>query len=203
MYSFMTHHPQTLAFWHGRLPHWEVVDGYYFVTIHLRGAIPASGAARIRELSSSLATAKLNQQFTFQRKIFVEMDQWLDRTAHVKHLVNPDVAKTTIEAIHHREQLRIWNMLAYVLMPSHAHLYFKLDKGRLKKSLEDFKDWTGARAGKVVHLPTGRFWQREWFDHWARSPEEGEKIKRYIRNNPVKAGLVSNYRDWPYGSWNR
>ena len=23
----------------------------------------------------------------------------------------------------------------------------------------------------------------------------------YIRNNPVKARLVQQYTDWPYGSW--
>jgi hypothetical protein len=36
----MIRKPETIDFWVGRLPHWEVVDGRYFVTIHLAGAIP-------------------------------------------------------------------------------------------------------------------------------------------------------------------
>src|SRR5437588_608980 len=31
----MLRNPETISFWHGRLPHWEVVGGRYFVTIHL------------------------------------------------------------------------------------------------------------------------------------------------------------------------
>ena len=40
-------------------------------------------------------------------------------------------------------------------------------------------------------------------DHWSRSDEEDDKIIAYIRNNPVKAGLVQNYTDYQYGSWNK
>ena len=31
----MTQKPETVAYWRGRLPHWEVVEGRYFVTIRL------------------------------------------------------------------------------------------------------------------------------------------------------------------------
>ena len=49
----MIRRPETIDFWGGDLPHWEVVDGRYFVTIHLRGAIPQAGFRRIRELAAS------------------------------------------------------------------------------------------------------------------------------------------------------
>ncbi len=45
----MTRNPETIDFWVGRLPHWEVVDGRYFVTIHLSGAIPEAGHHRIHD----------------------------------------------------------------------------------------------------------------------------------------------------------
>ena len=43
----MIRKPETVAFWRDRLPHWEVADGRYFVTLHLAGAIPAEGQERI------------------------------------------------------------------------------------------------------------------------------------------------------------
>ncbi len=50
----MTRKPQTTAFWLGRLPHWEVEDGKYFITIHLAGAIPTAGSNRLRGLAQQL-----------------------------------------------------------------------------------------------------------------------------------------------------
>ena len=104
------------------------------------------------------------------------------------------------EAIEFREN-RIWKMFEYVVMPSHVHLFFELIEPGLKNHLEQFKRWTGHRAAKLLQLDEERFWQDEWFDHWSRSDEEDDKIVRYIRDNPVKRGLVAQYCDWPYGSW--
>ena len=64
-----------------------------------------------------------------------------------------------------------------------------------------FKRWTGRQAKAILSLAEVHFWQNESFDHWVRSDAEYERTTEYIRENPVKAGLVTNYRDWPYGSW--
>ena len=50
----MSRKPKTIAFWTCRLPHWEVEDGRYFVTLHLAGAIPAVGRARIAQIVGEL-----------------------------------------------------------------------------------------------------------------------------------------------------
>jgi REP element-mobilizing transposase RayT len=192
---------ETVAFWYGRLPHWEVVDGRYWITIHLAGAIPQEASRRIREMSRELRDFESSEYLRKERKVFGEMEKWLDRATDRQELRNPEIAEMIDEAIAHREQNNVWTVYDQVLMPNHLHMYLKFDEGRLKRSMEDFKRWTGHRAAEIIELPDGSFWQREWFDHWARSPEEGDAIMAYIRNNPVKAGLVQDYRDWPYGSW--
>ena len=200
----MERKPETTAFWVGRLPHWEVEEGRYFVTIHLSGAIPVAGQRRILEISAGLRqsrTGNCEERLRVQRAIFREMEAWLDRAERNAYLGQSIVVAMVVEAIHHRSQLRIWNMFEYVVMPTHVHLFFELNQGRLKDSLEDFKQWTGRKAGALVGLDGRRFWQREWFDHWSRSDEEDGKIITYIQRNPVKAGLVCDYLDWPYGSW--
>ena len=237
----MPRNPETISFWCGRLPHWEVEDGRYFVTLHLAGAIPAQGWDRIREIRRMLEVGPVGPasragpeaadrnesrsdcerraarmraagkaspaplagpaaRLRVQRMIFREMERWLDRAPQVKHLSNPDVAKIVIDAIEFRRQSAVWNMFAYVVMPNHIHLFFEILTGGLKPVLESFKRWTGHEAGKIVDLDASGFWQDEWFDHWSRSDAEDQRIAEYIRRNPEKAGLVTDYRQWPYGS---
>jgi putative transposase len=136
-----------------------------------------------------------------QRRIFQEMEDWLHRAETVVHLLQPEVAAMVVEAIEHRQSRGDWNTWEYVVMPNHIHLFLEVCRGSLRAVLKDFKRWTGHQAARLVRLGRGRFWQRDWFDHWSRSDEEDEKIIAYIRNNPVKAGLVAQYQDWKYSSW--
>ena len=201
----MIRKPETIAFWHGRLPHWEVVEGRYFVTIHLAGAIPETGHDRIHALAAELERiprCEAEKRLRVQRRVFAEMEAWLDRAEYVNHLQNSAVAEMVMEAIAFR-QGRTWNMLEYVVMPSHLHLFFEIIEGGLKKVVEQFKRWTGHEAGKLLNLDDTRFWQDEWFDHWSRSDDEDDKIVEYIRRNPEKANLVKSYLEWPFGSWRK
>jgi REP element-mobilizing transposase RayT len=199
----MVRKPKTTAFWWGRLPHWEVENGRYFVTMHLAGAIPDQGNERIRAIAAELRRIENpgdDQRLAIHRRIFEEMEEWLDRAAVVTYLQQPEVATMVMEAIQFR-QTRVWNMLEFVVMPTHMHLFFEIGDRSLKRVLEQFKRWTGHEAGKVLGLDGSRFWQDEWFDHWSRSDEEDDRIAKYIRRNPEKAKLVKSYSEWPYGSW--
>jgi hypothetical protein len=199
----MVRKPETIAFWYGNLPHWEVAKGRYFVTIHLAGAIPRQGQDRIRELAAGYAAlpgSDADGRLKVHRRIYAEMECWLDRSEYAVHLQHPAIARMVMDAIDFR-QGKSWNMFNYVVMPSHLHLFFELLHEGLKDTLEQFKRWTGHQASQLLNLESERFWQDEWFDHWSRSDEEDEKIDVDIRQNPEKAKLVKTYRDWPYGSW--
>jgi len=41
-------------------------------------------------------------------------------------------------------------------------------------------------------------WQREFFDHVLRSDEGYAEKWDYVRENPVRAGLVRSPNEWPY-----
>ncbi len=85
----------------------------------------------------------------------------------------------------------------YVIMPDHLHLFvcgpddFVLGKwvGMLKQCL-----------AKAVEREEGNdpVWQRGFFDHLLRSDESYGQKWNYVRDNPVRAGLVANAEDWPY-----
>src|SRR5207247_8793758 len=170
-------------------------------TIHLAGAIPPEGRERLMKLGEhvrSLSEKDPAKSLTLQRAIFREMERWLDRAERNPLLARPDVAAMVVDAIRHQQQRGDWNLFEYVVMPTHVHLFGELGPRGLKDTLEDFKRWTGHEAAKLLTTNAKRFWQREWFDHWSRSDEEDERIAAYIRNNPVNAGLVQLYTDWPY-----
>jgi REP element-mobilizing transposase RayT len=202
----MKRQPATIAFWLGRLPHWEVEDGRYFITVHLAGAIPVQGQARLRRIAEDLNQLKNHQApgwLRIQRAIFAEMERWLDRVNWNALLQRPDLAEMVADAMDYRHQRGDWRVYDYVVMPTHIHLFCELGRCGLKAAMEDFKRWTGHCAAKILGFKAERFWQREWFDHWSRSDEEDDRIVAYIRKNPLKAGLVTDYHEWKYASWSR
>jgi hypothetical protein len=115
----MTRKPETIGFWTGRLPHWEVEDGRYFVTIHLAGAIPAAGRDRLRATAAQLCKSEQRNTpdwLRLQRMILAEMERWLDRAERTAHLAQPTVAEMLIEAIEHRQRAGDWDVFEYVIM---------------------------------------------------------------------------------------
>jgi len=62
--------------------------------------------------------------------------------------------------------------------------------------MASWKHWTGnqIRARAVIDFA----WQREFFDHLLRDEESYEQKWLYVRDNPVRAKLVSVSNGWPY-----
>ena len=92
---------------------------------------------------------------------------------------------------------------AAVVMPDHVHL--------LLTPLQDENSWgiglpailksiKGASARSVNKLlsASGPVWQEESFDHVLRSQESREEKLEYIRQNPVRRGLVQKPEDYPW-----
>jgi hypothetical protein len=41
-------------------------------------------------------------------------------------------------------------------------------------------------------------WQRCFFDHRIRNKDQWDEKAAYIRQNPIRAGLVTEIKNWPY-----
>jgi REP element-mobilizing transposase RayT len=88
------------------------------------------------------------------------------------------------------------NVVVVCIMPDHVHLMLSMD-GRGSALWEYVKVWKGLwtrRLGKDQRRP---FWQRTFYDHWMRR-DEGRSYAAYIVGNPVRKGLVKDWRDYPY-----
>jgi REP element-mobilizing transposase RayT len=91
---------------------------------------------------------------------------------------------------------------AAVVMPNHVHLAFTPlrdangNEFRLAEILHALKSYTAHEINKRLKRK-GHVWLDESFDHVLRSDESLEARIEYIRQNPVRRGLVkfpSNYR---------
>ena len=92
------------------------------------------------------------------------------------------------------DQAGATSTLCYVLMPDHLHWLFQLGDGEsLSKVMLRVKGRSGRLCGSAV-------WQKGYHDHAVRKEESIRDVARYIVANPLRAGLVSSLRDYPY--WN-
>src|SRR5207245_4842921 len=97
------------------------------------------------------------------------------------------------------DQMKQFHLHAYVVMANHVHILITplVDVAKITHSLKRF---TARKANDVLGLTGSPFWQDESYDHLVRDQPEFDRIVRYIENNPVKAGLVTDPRDFPWSS---
>ena len=98
-----------------------------------------------------------------------------------------------------------WLVSDYLLMPDHLHLFcapndlkFTIERwlGFWKDQLaKNLKSHGGAAA--PPYLIIGKF-QSGGFHHRLRDDESYSQKWQYVRENPVRAGLVARPEDWPY-----
>ncbi|HRI61744.1 MAG TPA: transposase [Saprospiraceae bacterium] len=125
-------------------------------------------------------------------------DQALDTNLNEPYwLKMPEIGQVVFDSLLFigKEEADVW---AFSIMPNHVHvlLTHKPEKRPLYKLLQSHKGYTARCCNKILGR-TGAFWQDESYDHVARRDGEFERIVLYILQNPVKAGLVKNWQDWP------
>jgi len=130
------------------------------------------------------------------------MDRILDcADTGPRYLARPEIAQMVTDAIRHRE-LRHYESHAFVVMSNHVHLLFTplIDVTKIMHSLKRF---TALEANRILGRTGQPFWQDESFDRLVRDDNEFDRIRHYIENNPVKAGLVAAAEEFVWSSARR
>ena len=85
----------------------------------------------------------------------------------------------------------------YIFMPDHLHLILegKSEGSDLWKTIVLFKQKTGFWLSKNR---VGVKWQKDFYDHIHRRDDNLKQHIRYILDNPVRKGLVDNWRDYRF-----
>jgi putative transposase len=87
-----------------------------------------------------------------------------------------------------------WRVFAAVLMPEHIHLL----AGPASRNAAVGSLSAGIKRAMHRKLRAQWQWQPGCFDRLLRREESVEEKWQYIRENPVRAGLVQHWSDWPY-----
>ena len=91
-------------------------------------------------------------------------------------------------------QIQYWRVEAGVVMPDHMHFL----AWPLSRDEEPTRFSAMLKRLAKAEPPEDCKWQRGVFDRLLRSDESAEEKWFYIRENPVRAGLVKRWEDWPY-----
>ena len=109
------------------------------------------------------------------------------------------------------KQNRPFETVAFVLLPDHIHLIWKLplDDADYSTRVRLIKRLFTREIMKVGVLLQKRAngerscWQRRFWEHQVRDERDLQCQVDYIHYNPVKHGFVKHVKDWRYSSFHR
>lgn len=110
---------------------------------------------------------------------------------------NPDIFRLFEGMLLNEANKNVCNAEAYTFMPDHCHILLsgKEVHSDCLRAIIHFKQQTGYWLSR--NKPTIK-WQKDFYDHILREEEDLVKHTLYILNNPVRAGLVQDWKQYPY-----
>jgi len=172
------------------------------VTIRLADSVPREAAQRLADERRALLNAvrtkgklSITDRFDIDRLLELSADRELDRGLGSCSLRRTAVAQIVWNAILFFDHDR-YEIDTFCIMPNHVHVLFYLEWGRDLAIV--MRSWKSFTSKEVLKVTGGQapFWQEEYFDRLIRDRDDLNQTRRYIRENPVKAGL-GNWR-WIY-----
>ncbi|MEO5343136.1 MAG: transposase [Gammaproteobacteria bacterium SHHR-1] len=181
--------------WHRRfLPHCNKPGLIQFITYRLADSLPAASLvgmeAEIRKIPPNRREMQRRQR----------IEAMLDRGHGSEALADPMAAECIIANWQHFDAQH-YDLLAWVVMPTHVHVMIHLaETASLAKVVQSWKSYTGRRLKALFPQACvdGQFWMREYWDRYIRDETHFLNAVEYIRNNPVKANRVKTPEEWPY-----
>jgi REP element-mobilizing transposase RayT len=190
-------------FYRRNLPHIQPEGAILFITYRLAfnfsHEIKMKMLQKVNEINKKSKTnvkVKDKLYFKYYDEVLTKINNYPD------WLNNQEVAKIIIDNLlyHHKDR---YELICVLIMPNHVHTILRPlhQKNGIYFSLQSImkyhKSYTAIKVNRVLKRK-GQFWHHESYDHFIRDEGEFYRIIEYILNNPVKAGLIRDYRDWPY-----
>ncbi len=187
-------------------PHWSQAAAVVFITIRTRDSIPKEVIQRWHhercewlKRRGYLSAGESNWKYAVDRlppdeanqfnRVFVKIrEAFVDECYGACVLRDPNCAKIVADSLLKFDGQR-YSLGDFIVMPNHVHLLAAFPSEQAMQ--RQCTSWTHYTAHEVnlLLMQSSRFWQPDPFDHLVRSPEQYDYLRRYIRDNPTKAGL--------------
>ena len=209
-------------FYRHYLPHYQQPGQAYFITWCLKDAIPAKALYsytqklemlksyiemhRIDKSENSIIESLEDEYHATRRKYIKAYNDLLDAERNpIINLSKPEYTEIIIGSLKFWEGKKL-NNYAITIMSNHVHWVFEIlekdEEGNpvyLQDVMQSVKRFSANRINKLENRQ-GHLWQKESFDTTIRDNRHMYNAINYTLNNPVAAGLVTDWKLWP-GSW--
>lgn len=203
-----------MTFYRRNLPHWQPNGAKFFITFGLAGSLPKSALEKIKQerviLERLTSQDENNDSLTYRRikyqKIFQKYEHLLHgNTSGPTWLSDPEIAAIIKESIHYRDE-KDYILYSYCIMHNHVHLVFQHISNKIKEVkdvypitdiLASLKKYTARLCNQKLKRSGIPFWHPESYDRVIRDSDELQRVIHYTLYNPVKAGFVEKWTDWP------
>lgn len=178
------------------LPHRTQEGCTYFLTWRQADCVPAEvletlKTERLHWLNAHPQPWDATTQRDYDVRFVRRIERWADKGYGSCALSSSDMRHIVVQALHHFDGQR-YSLDSFVVMPNHVHvLAAPLPGYSLSKVLHSWKSFTAHVINKRLGQE-GPFWMDETFNHAVRSRAQMERFRRYIADNPLRAGLPSN-----------
>ena len=187
------------------LPHWSQAGTLCFITWRSDDSIPQPVLSRwledrwnwLNEHGLDPSKKDWKEDFDqldavlrceFQDQVENQWHKLLDQGHGACVLRRPELSKIVADSLHYFDNQR-YVLTDFVVMPNHVHLICAFaDEDAMLNQCESWKHYTATQINRRLGQ-RGRFWQQDGFDHLIRSVEEFQQKRRYLAENPQKAGL--------------
>jgi REP-associated tyrosine transposase len=197
-------------FYRTNLPHYQPEGVIFAITFRLAFTLPQSILEKLKNekleynRKSLLLTGndKINYELEFNRKCFEDFDYFIDRYQSGRNWLSKSelagIVYDSLLFLNHKKYI----LHCFTIMPNHVHLIIKPMKNNesyhaIADILRSLKGFTARQCNKILHQK-GQFWQHGHYDHAIRNDNDYNYQVNYVKNNPVKAGLVKYWDDWDY-----
>jgi putative transposase len=105
-------------------------------------------------------------------------------------------AQILLDTIQHYRSEGHYLLHDFVVMPDHLHLLITpKNETTLERAVQLIKGGSSRRIESTLPI-----WQKGFTDHRVRDRADFDARRKYIRENPVEAGLVQFTEDYPFSS---
>jgi REP element-mobilizing transposase RayT len=112
------------------------------------------------------------------------------------HCADEPVAVFITSTLSERCRIAGADLLLYCLMPEHLHAIIAIGRDDLISILRAVKSLSGRWWKAQGH--NGDLWQRSFHDRGIRTDAQMQDAIKYVLENPIEEGLVSEWADYPW-----
>jgi len=108
-------------------------------------------------------------------------------------------ADIVLEAILFGRRQKWYYLLSFVVMSDHMHLVIIPREKNISESIKSIKGFSARKINEEFNKK-GSIWQGGFYDYILDSEEKVLSRVRYVEENPVRKGIVTNAEDYKYSS---